>query len=92
MPKDDKPKDDKSKMEAVAPDLYGVDRLPRRLRRGRMRVVGSGVVEKHQDLVVGRRMKRRGMRWTRRGAEHLLALRARRVCGRWPSTWGVVAA
>ena len=79
-------------LESVAPDLYGIDRLPARLRRGRMRIVGSGVVEKHQDLVVGRRMKRRGMRWTRRGAEHLLALRARRLCGRWPSTWGVVAA
>lgn len=78
-------------LETVAPDLYGVDRLPRRLRRGRMRVVGSGVVEKHQDLLVKRRMARQGMRWTRRGADHLLALQARRMCGRWPSRWGVVA-
>lgn len=78
-------------LEAVARDLYGVDRLPRRLRRGRMRVVGSGVVEKHQDLLVKRRMKGRGMRWTRRGADHLLALQARRLCDRWPSRWGVVA-
>jgi hypothetical protein len=78
-------------LEAVAADLYGVDRLPRRLRRGRMRVVGSGVVEKHQDLVVKRRMKGKGMRWTRRGAEHLLALQARRFCNRWPTRWGVVA-
>jgi hypothetical protein len=66
-------------LEGVAPDLHGVDRLPRRLRRGRMRVVGSGVVEKHQDLLVARRMKGRGMRWTRRGADHLLALQARRI-------------
>ncbi len=79
-------------LEHVAPDLYGVDRLPRRLRRGRMRVVGTGVVEKHQDLLVKRRMKRQGMRWTRRGAEHLLALQARRFCGRWPTSWGVIAA
>jgi hypothetical protein len=78
-------------LETVAPDLYGVDRLPRRLRRGRMRVVGSGVVEKHQDLLVKRRMGRQGMRWTRRGADHLLALQARRLCGRWPARWGVVA-
>ena len=78
-------------LEAVAPDLHGIDRLPRRLRKGRMHVVGSGVVEKHQDLLVKRRMKGKGMRWTRRGAEHLLALQARRFCDRWPTRWGVVA-
>ncbi len=80
-----------SYLEGVARDLHGVDRLPRRLRRGRMRVVGSAVVEKHQDLLVARRMKGRGMRWTRRGADHLLALQARRFCRRWPARWGVVA-
>ena len=78
-------------LEHVAPDLFGVDRLPRKLRRGRMRVVGSGVVEKHQDLLVKRRMKGRGMRWTRRGADRLLALQARRFCDHWPARWGVVA-
>lgn len=78
-------------LEAVAGDLYGIDRLPRSLRRGRMRVVSSAVVEKHQDLVVKRRMKRQGMRWTRAGAEHLLALQARRFCHKWPTRWGVVA-
>jgi len=77
-------------LEGVAHDLHGIERLPRRLRRGRMRVVGSGVVEKHQDLLVKRRMKGKGMRWTRRGAEHLLALQARRFCDRWPTEWGVV--
>jgi hypothetical protein len=76
-------------LETVAPHLHGGDLLPRRLRRGRMRIVGTGVVEKHQDLVVKRRMKRQGMRWTRRGAEHLLALQARRFCNRWPTRWGV---
>ena len=78
-------------LEHVAADLHGVQRLPRRLRRGRMHVVGSGVVEKHQDLLVKRRMKGRGMRWTRRGADNLLALQARRFCDRWPTEWGVVA-
>jgi len=39
-------------------------------------VVGSGVVEHTIDLVVCRRMKRQGMRWSRRGAHHMLALRA----------------
>jgi hypothetical protein len=78
-------------LEGVAADLHGVDRLPRRLRRGRMHVVGSGVVEKHQDLLVKRRMKGKGMRWTRKGADNLLALQARRFCDRWPTRWGVVA-
>lgn len=80
-------------LEGVAADLHGVDRLPRHLRRrnDRMRVVGSGVVEKHQDLLVKRRMKGKGMRWSRRGAEHLLALQARRFCDRWPQRWGVIA-
>ncbi len=79
-------------LKGVARDLHGVERIPRRLRRGRMHVVGSGVVEKHQDLVVKRRMKGKGMRWTRRGADHLLALQARRSCDRWPANWGVIAA
>jgi hypothetical protein len=77
-------------LEGIAGDLHGVDRLPRRIRRGRMHIVGSGVVEKHQDLLVKRRMKGRGMRWTRRGADNLLALQARRLCDRWPTVWGVV--
>lgn len=36
---------------------------------------GSGAVEKQMDLVVGRRFKRQGMRWSRRGANWLLKLR-----------------
>lgn len=36
---------------------------------------GSGPVEKHVELQINRRFKRRGMRWSRRGARHLLALR-----------------
>lgn len=36
---------------------------------------GSGPVEKHVELQVNRRLKRRGMRWSRRGARNLLALR-----------------
>ena len=37
--------------------------------------VGSGVVEKAADIVVARRMKRRGMTWIREGGNNLLALR-----------------
>jgi hypothetical protein len=39
--------------------------------------IGSGVVEKAADIVVSRRMKRRGMSWSRQGANNLLALRNR---------------
>lgn len=38
-------------------------------------VEGSGAVEKHIDLVICRRFKGQGMRWTRRGANRLLKLR-----------------
>lgn len=37
--------------------------------------IGSGVVEKIADILVGRRMKHRGMSWSRQGANNLLALR-----------------
>lgn len=40
-------------------------------------VEGSGAIEKQMDLVVGRRFKGQGMRWTRRGANRLLKLRLR---------------
>lgn len=40
-------------------------------------VRGSGVIEKVADMVVKKRMKRQGMSWTRRGANNILALRAR---------------
>jgi hypothetical protein len=39
-------------------------------------VWGSGVIEKMADLVVGKRMKRQGMIWSRQGANNLLALRS----------------
>ncbi len=38
---------------------------------------GSGVIEKMADLVVKKRMKRQGMRWSCQGANNLLALRTR---------------
>ena len=40
---------------------------------------GSGVVEKMVDVVVGKRMKRQGMSWSKRGANNLLALRCHRI-------------
>jgi hypothetical protein len=36
---------------------------------------GTGAMEKNLETLIGRRFKRWGMRWTRRGAHHLLKLR-----------------
>lgn len=43
---------------------------------------GSGPVEKHVELQIGRRFKRRGMRWSRPGARRLLAIRTEVVSNR----------
>ena len=37
--------------------------------------IGSGVIEAGCKHVIGHRFKRAGMRWSRKGAEHLLCLR-----------------
>lgn len=87
---EDKAEEIASYLELVAPNLNGIDKLPRRYRRGKMHVISTSVVEKHQDLLVGRRMKKRGMRWSKRGANNLLALQSRKFCNRWPTEWGVV--
>lgn len=43
---------------------------------------GSAPAEKHVELTVNRRFKRRGMRWSRRGARHLLAIRLEVIASR----------
>jgi hypothetical protein len=43
-------------------------------RRGKLN--GSGVIEKTVDILVARRMKRRGMLWSKDGANNIIALRA----------------
>jgi hypothetical protein len=37
--------------------------------------VGSGIVERAVSLMINRRMKRRGMRWLRKNATAVVALR-----------------
>ena len=46
---------------------------------------GTGAMEKNIETAIGRRFKRWGMRWTRRGARHLLKLR--RWIARCGTTW-----
>lgn len=49
--------------------------------------VGSGVVEAACKTVAAARCKRSGMRWTRDGAQSVLALRTHRLSGRWDNYW-----
>lgn len=53
---------------------------------------GSGAIEHNIDLVVARRFKRQGMRWSREGANNLLALRGlARDQKSWRTWWGGAA-
>ena len=58
-------------------DLYAIRRLRRAGRLLPPRLQGSGGIERNEDVLVGQRMKRRGMSWTKSGASHLLAVRLR---------------
>lgn len=49
--------------------------------------VGSGVVEAACRTVAAARCKRSGMRWSKDGAQSVLALRSHRLSGRWDNYW-----
>jgi hypothetical protein len=49
--------------------------------------IGSGVVEAGCKTVVGQRLKLSGMRWSRRGASHLLTLRCALLSGWFDDFW-----
>ncbi len=56
--------------------------------------VGSGLVERQVELVLNRRLKRRGMRWLRPNADAVLALRLRQLNADWhdePETGNLAA-
>ena len=48
--------------------------------------IGSGSVESAGKVVVQARLKQAGMRWSRSGAQAMLALRAALLSNRWPAT------
>lgn len=54
--------------------------------------VGSGAVESACKVVVEARLKQAGMRWSRPGAQAMLALRSTVLSGRWDDVWPTVAA
>ena len=49
--------------------------------------IGTGAIEKGGDLVICRRFKLRGMRWSRPGAEAVLAYRLLVLNDEWDSYW-----
>jgi hypothetical protein len=49
--------------------------------------IGSGTVESACKVVVQQRMKQAGMRWSRTGAQAMLALRCALLSDRWHQTW-----
>jgi len=54
--------------------------------------VGSGTVESACKQMVGARMRGSGMRWSRPGAENMLALRAELLSDRWDDAWQLTLA
>jgi hypothetical protein len=57
--------------------------------RARGLPIGSGPVEAACKTLVGARLKRSGMRWTREGGQHVLNLRAHVLSKRWELFWRV---
>lgn len=58
--------------------LYGSWSLRGKVKAQEVLVVGSGAVEKNIELFIGRRFEKRGMSWSREGANNLLKLRIER--------------
>lgn len=54
--------------------------------------IGSGCVESAHKGIVQARLKQRGMRWSRAGAEGMLTLRAVQANARWDAQWAQVGA
>jgi hypothetical protein len=52
--------------------------------------IGSGTVESACKVVVQQRMKQAGMRWSRPGAQAMLALRCALLSDRWDQTWATL--
>lgn len=64
--------------------LYGSWSLRGKVKAQEVLVVGSGAMEKNIELIIGRRFKKRGMSWSREGANNLLKLRVKKQL---PEDW-----
>ena len=50
-------------------------------------IISSGPIEAAAKTIVGHRLKRSGMRWTREGGQHILNLRVQVQSKRWDAFW-----
>jgi len=64
--------------------LYGSWSLRGKVKAEEVLVVGSGAMEKNIELMIGRRLKKGGMSWSREGANNLLKLRVKKQL---PEDW-----
>jgi len=64
--------------------LYGSWSLRGKVKAQEVLVVGSGAMEKNIELMIGRRLKKGGMSWSREGANNLLKLRVKKQL---PDDW-----
>ena len=58
-----------------------------RQRRMARKYIGSGHVEKANDIIVARRQKGRGMHWSKETSDALAALRTLMLNGGWERYW-----
>ena len=63
------------------------ERMRYRQFRNQGLFVGSGVIEAGCKTIIGLRLKQSGMRWTVKGANAIIALRACEISGRWEEYW-----
>lgn len=73
--------------QAVAYLFANRQRMRYRLFRQAGYPIGSGTVESACKVVVQQRMKQAGMRWSRPGAQAMLALRCALLSDRWHQEW-----
>ncbi len=68
--------------------LYGSRSLRDKMEAKEVLVCSTGAMEKNIDIVIGRRFKKQGMRWTTEGVNNLLKLRILRYNkADWEAFW-----
>ena len=83
--------------------VYSLDRLYGYIERNRAGIwyneakekgisIGSGTADKAGDILICRRMKLRGMRWSRKGADSVLNIRILVANGEWDQFWAKLRA
>ena len=80
---------DEAALDGLVADLQArAEWLPNyRQRRRDQQYIGSGQVEKANDLLVARRQKGGGMQWSLKTSDGLAALRTLMLNGGWDRSW-----